>query len=429
MNGRLTQLQYQAILARIDQVLLLLPVLQKLGSVNTNIEKPKIPTIVLFKIERGDWTLCNDLSVKGEEEKIELLAGLNFQGIQLCVEVLEKRQVVKFFVQNVGLHALPNHENNGNSQLFNPNSFIFTGSPQPLFAFRFKNISHGPGELLEPVPEGTLETAATTVRKFLGNRAFYDGERSNLDIRLTSLHSGINPNPACNILNFFLKSEINIQRLITTVRQAKSQLEKSLEKVDISAMASEFAAEFKVDSFVESVKHSLDMDIRVDISDTRLYLVQDIPDSDMDTIHGNISLVIKRILFDQHVEGKFKHVSLFQIDSVDINCNKQEQGVVSSQAIFTPVSCKFHSDREWLLDNKEWVMQVNGFFDKINLEVNPSHARVFMDVIHGVKIDNIRNVINSIVSNLSNDIIHKVNITSYYTGRLCQQSKNSVAYY
>lgn len=366
---------------------------------NTNIEKPKTKAILLFKVERGEWKLCNDHTVPNGDVNIEPLAGLNFHGIQLCVENSEKRQVVKFFVQNIEVNALPNPKHE--SKLFNPNSFIHTGSPNALLAVRFKNMNHEPGELLIVDDGDNTKSAVKTVRKYLGNRAFYDGERSNLDIRLTSLHSGINPNPACNIINFFLKSEINFQRIIQRLKEAKADLEKSLEKVDISAMASDFASDFKVDKFVETVKHSLDIDVRVDISDSRIYLVQDLPEDLTKSIHGDIGLQIDRILLDRHVESKYKHSSVFNIDNIDVKCNKEEGGIVSSKAIFSPVSCKFQSDRSWILNDKEWIMDVTGFFDKIDLEVTPSHAKVFIDVISGVKMDNIQKVINSVVSIIS----------------------------
>lgn len=262
-------------------------------------------------------------------------------------------------------------------------------------------MDHPPGELLEMDENNNKNSAATTVRKYFGNRSFYDGERSILDIRLSSLYSGINPNPACNILTFFLKTEINFPRMLNTLRDAK----KSLDTAKFKDLANEFASEFQVDKFVETAKHALDVDINVDIKDTRIFLVEDTTTnvnsdnkSATNNIQGNICLQIHEICVDRHVDSKYKHLNSFRIDGVHVTCNKEENGKIDTQAIFTPVSCLFKTEREWIVDKKEWNMTVGGSFDKIQLEVTPSHSRVFMDVIHGVKIDNVQKVLNSIVS-------------------------------
>jgi len=136
------------------------------------------------------------------------------------------------------------------------------------------------------------------------------------------------------------------------------------------------------------------LDFSFDMKDSRIFLVQDYHPGDV--LNGNICLSVKQIFVDRHVVNEYKHHTLFRIDAVNVTCNKEENDVVETQAIFTPVSCLFQTDREWLVDSKNWSMTVGGFFDKIQLDVTSSHSRVFMDVVHGVKIDNIRKIFNSI---------------------------------
>jgi hypothetical protein len=51
-------------------------------------------------------------------------------------------------------------------------------------------------------------------------------------------------------------------------------------------------------------------------------------------------------------------------------------------------------------------MEISGGFDRIDLGVNPAHANIFMDVIHGIKLQNIKEVVESIVSASSSFKVH-----------------------
>ena len=234
------------------------------------------------------------------------------------------------------------------------------------------------------------------LREYLTNRAFYAGsDRSLIDLRLTSLHLGFNPNPACKILQFFLKSELNFQRMIQTVRTAKQSLEKSLENVEIAAIATDFA-----EGFAESVSKSFDIDVKLLISDTKVYFVQDSPYTiNNNTINGNIQLSAKEIEFKKVANDKFNQETLSRVDSIGLVCNKEENGIVIPIEIFkSPISGEFKVTTTWDESILQWVIKVNGALDKFLLNVDPSHATVFMNVIHGIKMQNIQEVVDSIVS-------------------------------
>lgn len=391
--GRLTQDQYKTLLRRTAQLLPLLPVAQKLNSSIKSVEKPDTPFVFVVRLDKGECCLCLEGdSAAGGAGAILPLAGLRFGDLQLCMENTAERSLVKLSLGRVNVDALPSPAHS--SKLFNPNAFLQSTPGVAPVVVRLKRSVHPPAEVLieeEAQSEHLALRAVSVLRKLASNRAYWDGDRSRVDVLVTGLCSAFNPNPACKILTFFLKSELNVKRMLATLQEAKESLRQGLEEVDIEQTLSGGLAKIS-DELV------IDIDVNVDVRDSKVYFVRDLEDEKHSRVAaGNIEFGLGQFLIDRHAEGKYAHSSRFALSNVSLVCNKEEEdGAINTQAVYTPISVFLASNKHWDAQAKDWVLSTTGGVDKVDIGINASHSDVFMNVLHGIKMKNIQEVVDSV---------------------------------
>ena len=385
IKGNLTQIQYKTLLNRAYMLLPIFPLLQKIQGSFKSVERPETPLIFLLKVNSAEWALLDD-SIEG---KILPLAAMSIANLQCLIENAPLRKVAKILLGNFNINALPAIDYK--TSLYDPNAFVSTNPNEPLIVVRVKKAVHPPGELLKKEEEhaqeedkGYLQKAAGFLKNMSYNRAFHVGDRSKIDVRISGFRSGINPNPACKILTFFLRSELNIKRILATLDQARSSLDltdalNSIKSVDIVELT---------DNIV------IDIDFNLHIKDCQFYFVRD---KEVGTENGNIGFLVQDLIVDRHTEGKYVKKTNFLISNITLICNKEENDVVTPIYVFKPVSFKYNSKREWDLNTLQWIIESSGGMDKFDIAVNPSHSGVFLNVLNGIKMQNIQDVVDCIV--------------------------------
>lgn len=364
IGGRLTQVQYKTVVKRFDELIPLIPMIITLSQSTTNVEVPKSNLLFFVKIDQGECSLCNDyqgLSEKGESgEDVEMLARMKFSNLQMCFENLHPRKLAKVLLDKLEIIAAGEQVA---SSLYNPNAFISSASDEPLLALR-------------------MEHAGVDRKKSEDGKAVpLDLEhRSALTLRINGFRSGANPNPAAKICYFFLDTERNFNDLLRSAKRTKNVLQ----DVDFKKVGELAKTRFQSIDF-----NPPDVDIDVIVTDTKLHLLRDFSP---DAPHGNIAFQVKSIRIDRAPDAPdLNHVNV-DIEELALVCNKEEGGQVTTAHTFTPLTFQLNATRRINPDTGRWEVSTKGGMNQLMVEVTPQHSDVFLNVVHGVKKENLQQI-------------------------------------
>eukprot|EP01101_Sappina_pedata_P010017 TRINITY_DN6205_c0_g1_i1.p1 TRINITY_DN6205_c0_g1~~TRINITY_DN6205_c0_g1_i1.p1 ORF type:complete len:1208 (-),score=491.63 TRINITY_DN6205_c0_g1_i1:84-3707(-) len=381
IQGQLTQLQYQTLFKRVDEILFLLPLAFKLSQLiltattlrkrtaspnkKLKTKKPKIPTSVVAKVGSISWLLCND-QLGEERQQQQGLAQLDLDRLCFSFEISDqKHTVTKLCLMSMKLTSLVAGKNKSVA-LYDPSAFISLNEDQkiPMLLLRVDSVSRSAD------PENK--------------------EKSDMFFRLSGIRWGMNAGASIDIMRFFLDNDRSLidfigsfqKAILTVVKEYKEQkkTKEAQKKIKTGSAPKPTANKVK--------KPKKKWNFVIVLEDLKLYLLPQqydySIDEDTQTIkgNGNVCISVGECRMAHEHTNETERNFIIKLNGYSIAANTQATAedknfVVSYITEPTALNWKSQKKRHVITNKWKTVLCEGGLDKPIIIKVDPKQIHIW----------------------------------------------------